>query len=226
MNRPKPGVSLMPLNAEEHQALLQQVYRGTPGYWQMYGLPATPDTQAERDLHATAETPGRNMLGIVQRADPDDPAGGVEMIGVVDFRLHWPAPNVVYIGMVMVAQPYQRQGVGTAAWQLLQPWLAQEAQMEKARLGVEQFNPGALRFFQANGFSLTGETDRVQSGSRWIRLLYMDYPLQPEPDNTEPGETGAPTNGASANDPSPHDPSSHDTVPDDPSAPDSAPDNA
>lgn len=176
-------ISLLPLAAEHHVAALQQVYRAAPAYWQMYHLPAAPAGQAARDLEAAQETPGRHLLGIVRRLVAGDPTAGVEMVGVVDLRLHWPAPDVVYIGMMMVAEPYQRQGIGREAWRLVRPWLARSAQMKTARLGVEQFNPGALRFFQQLGFTLTGQTDRVRSGQRWVRLLYMEQSLvEPQTD--------------------------------------------
>jgi RimJ/RimL family protein N-acetyltransferase len=177
-----PTVSLLPLNAADHSEALQAVYRATPAYWQMYHLPGSPAGQAARDLEAAADTPGRTLMGIVQRIQNDEPAPGlelaqVEMIGVVDFRLHWPDPDVVYVAMIMVAEPYQRQGIGRAAWRLLAPWLAQSAGMSIARAGIEQFNPGALLFLQQLGFSLTGNSSRVQSGKRWVRLLYMEYDL-------------------------------------------------
>jgi RimJ/RimL family protein N-acetyltransferase len=120
------------------------------------------------------------MMGIVRRIDANDAAAGVEMVGVIDFRMHWPDPDVVYMGMIMVAEPYQRQGIGRAAWRLLAPWLAQSAQMHSARAGIEQFNPNGLRFLQALGFTLTGESSRIQSGKRWVRLLYMEYDLARE----------------------------------------------
>ena len=172
-----PVVSLFPLDPDEHADALQAVYRATPHYWQLYHLPSSPAGQARRDLEAAASTPGRSMLGIVRRVADDNPQTGVEMVGVVDFRLHWPSPAVVYVGMVMVAEPVQRQGIATQAWRVLVPWLAQEAGMTTARVGVEQFNPGALRFFQHIGFTMTGEAQRVQSGKRWVRLLYLESPL-------------------------------------------------
>jgi ribosomal protein S18 acetylase RimI-like enzyme len=171
------AISLLPLTLADHAEALQEVYRATPGYWQMYHLASSPAGQAERDLEAAASTPGRTLLGIVRRIAPNDATAGVEMVGIIDFRLHWPDPDVAYIGMVMVAEPYQRQGIGSAAWHLLAPWLAQGAQMSSARLGVEQFNPNALLFFQSLGFTLTGDATRVQSGQRWVRLLYMGYDL-------------------------------------------------
>jgi RimJ/RimL family protein N-acetyltransferase len=175
-----PIVSLIPLNAADHAEALQQVYRATPAYWQMYHLASSPTGQAERDLEAAASTPGRTLMGIVRRMDAHDASGGVEMVGVVDFRMHWPDEGVVYVGMIMVAEPYQRQGIGSAAWRLLAPWLAQGAQMHSARAGVEQFNPNGLRFLQSLGFSVTGESSRIQSGKRLVRLLYMEYDLTRE----------------------------------------------
>lgn len=178
-----PIVSLVPLNEGDHAETLQAVYRATPGYWQMYHLPSSPAGQAARDLAAAAEIPGRTLMGIVRHVDADGDGdgagtqGAVEMVGLVDFRLHWPDPDVVYVGMMMVAEAYQRQGIGTTAWGLLAPWLAQSAKMRIARAGIEQFNVGGLKFLQQIGFALTGDSSRVQSGKRWVRLLYMDFDL-------------------------------------------------
>ena len=79
--------------------------------------------------------------------------------------------------MVLVAEPYQRQGFGSQAWRLLVPWLADQVGIEKIRLGVEQFNVGALCFFQHLGFAVTGESNRIKSGQKLVRLLYMEQEL-------------------------------------------------
>jgi RimJ/RimL family protein N-acetyltransferase len=170
-------ISLLPLDAELHAPALQAVYAATPGYWAMYGLPGAPAQQAQDDLRAGNETPGRYLLGIVRRIDQADVAAGAEMIGVLDFRLHWPTEGVAYIGMLMIAAPFQRQGVGTQAWSLLAPWLAASAGISKARTAVEQFNVPALKFWQQMGLRLTGESDRVRSGDSLVRLLYLEQTL-------------------------------------------------
>ena len=174
-------ISLAPLSLEWHVAALQQVYWATPGYWAMFNFATVPPGQAEHDLRAAAETPGRTLLGIVCRTDSDDSselqADGVELIGVLDFRLHWPAEQVVSIGMVMVAEPYQRQGIGTQAWALVKPWLVEQAGMQRTRLAVEQFNPTALKFFESLGFTLTGESNRIKVGDKFVRLLSMELTL-------------------------------------------------
>jgi RimJ/RimL family protein N-acetyltransferase len=169
-----PHLSLMPLSLEYHTAALQAVYAATPHYWAFYNWPSAPPNQAAHDLRAAAETPGRTILGMVRRLQAEDAAAGGELIGLVDFRLHWPGQFVAYIGMVMVAEPLQRQGIGAQAWHLLEPWLIHQAGMHKARLAVEQFNPGALQFFTHLGFQLTGQTARHRVGDKFVRLLYLE----------------------------------------------------
>jgi ribosomal protein S18 acetylase RimI-like enzyme len=173
-------VSLAPLNRSDHIAALQRVYQEASGYWRLYGLPAASPDQADRDLTAAAETPDRQIIGIVRRVDPVDPESGVELVGALDLRLHWPEVETAYIGLLIVAEAYQKQGIGRQAWLLLEPWLAQSAGIAKARLGVEQFNPGALQFFQEIGFGLTGESNRIEVGRKWVRVLYMERVLQRE----------------------------------------------
>ena len=186
MNLP-PTISLVPLSLEWHIDALQQVYWATPGYWAMYNFPAVPAGQAEHDLRTATTMPGRTLLGIVQRlavpdqalaaSDTTPPAAHGELIGLLDFRLHWPAEHVVSIGMLMVAEPYQRQGIATQAWMLLLPWLTQQAQMQKAQVTVEQFNPTALKFFESVGFVMSGESNRIKVGDKFVRLLSMQMPL-------------------------------------------------
>lgn len=170
-------VSLIPLEPAHHGEALQRVYALVPAYWEMYHLPQAPAGQAQRDLQAMADEAGRYGLGILWPNQVGNPEAGALLVGLIDFRLHWPERGEAYLGMLMVAEPYQRQGVGREAWGLLEPWLSREAGVAKVRLGVEQFNPGALLFFQALGFVLTGEARRIRSGKRLVRLLTMEKEL-------------------------------------------------
>jgi hypothetical protein len=45
------------------------------------------------------------------------------------------------------------------------------------RLALEQFNFGALKFWEALGFTLTGESGRVRQGEQFVRLLYLQKML-------------------------------------------------
>ncbi len=188
-------ISLIPLSRTLHVGALQHLYRATPSYWAMYNYLQAPPGQAAADMQAAETTPGRYLMGIVQPQASRPPGSELpvsqpmgddalpsqsqagELIGLVDFRLDWPEANIVTVGMIMVAEAYQRQGIGRAAWQLLQPWLATNAKMTKGRLAIEQFNPQAMQFFQQLGFQLTGESERLKVGERLVRLLYMELDL-------------------------------------------------
>jgi len=173
----QPTISLIPLSLEWHSDALQQLYWATPGYWAMYNFSTPPAGQADHDLRAAAETPGRTLLGIVRPVEEATDAARGELVGMIDFRLHWPEEGIVYLGLVMVAEPYQRQGIGREAWGLLRPWLAQQGQMQTVRAAIEQFNPTALQFFASLGFVVTGEARRIQVGDKFVRLLYMELAL-------------------------------------------------
>lgn len=172
-------ISLVPLDPALHGEALQGVYRETPGYWQMYGLPGCPPDQAAKDLKVVEDTPDRHMLGIVRRVDSANALTGGEMVGLIDFRLDWPHEGTAYVGMIMVAEFYQRSGIASGAWALLQPWLASGAGIQKVRLAVEQFNIKGLQFWQAQGFRLTGESNRMLVGDKFVRLLYLEAPCSP-----------------------------------------------
>ncbi len=170
-------ITLMPLDPTLHTDALQAVFAATPGYWRLYKLDAPPADHAARALAEAQETPGRSLLGILRRIDCDNPDAGAELIGVLDFRLHYPQAGAAYIGLLLVAEPLQRQGIGAQAWSLLKPWLAAAANIHTVRVGVEQFNVAALKFWEAQGFTLTGESDRVRVGEKFVRLLYMTAAL-------------------------------------------------
>ena len=170
-------LTLIPLTLEQHSMLLQAVYDAVPTYWQMFQLAGAPAGQAEHDLRIAAAAEGCTLLGIVQRVEQENPQAGTEMIGMLDIRLHYPAEGTVSLGMVMVAEVLQRQGIGRAAWLLLEPWLCQTAGMKTARLMVEQFNIPAMRFFSSLGFVMTGEANRTRVGDRFVRQLFMEKEL-------------------------------------------------
>lgn len=174
------SISLLPLDATLHAGALQRVYELSPAYWAMYHMAQAPAGQAARDLTAIDDEPGRMGLGIATANEPGNAAAGAQLVGMIDFRLQWPDPDMAYIGILLVAEPFQRQRVGSDAWALLEPWLANEANLHTVKLGVEQFNPGALKFFQTLGFTLTGEAQRIRSGKRLVRLLAMEKGLKSE----------------------------------------------
>lgn len=187
-------VTLIPLTLRDHTDLLQAVYNAVPAYWALYDQPAAPELQALHDLREAGQTPGRALMGILlplrlpadlslSTETNEEPESrltshvSAEMIGFIDLRMHHPSNDFTTIGMIMVAEPWQRQGHASAALALLEAWLASTAGMTRLRAAVESFNPGALHFFQHNGFTLTGEATRSQVGDRLVRQLFLEKPL-------------------------------------------------
>ncbi len=171
-----PQITLIPLSTE-HAAPLQAVYNAAPAYWRLFGLDGLPPGQAAADLDAASVNPARSLLGILQRAEVANPAAGQIMVGAIDLRRHYPDESDVTLGLVIVGEPYQRQGVGRAAWTLLESWLAQQPGLTTARLSVEQFNIPALHFFTALGFALTGGATRQKVGDHLVRYMAMEKAL-------------------------------------------------
>ncbi len=152
----------------------------TPGRYLMGVVQATAtDTATDTaTVTATATTGDRAQRNHSEGAGRDtgaekDAKIGGELVGLIDFRLDWPVAGAAHLGLIMIAERHQRQGLGTAAWHLLRPWLAGQAQMQKVQLSVEQFNPEALQFFEQLGFALTGEANRLKVGNRLVRMLGM-----------------------------------------------------
>lgn len=170
-------ITLIPLSAPEHVSLLQAVYEAVPLYWRQFQQPGAAPDQAAQELAAVSATPGRAIMGILHPMGAENSNAELEMIGMVDFRLHYPHEGAATVGLLLVAQPYQRQGIGRQCWLMLEQWLARSARMKTAHAAVEQFNTVGLKFFLSMGFSLTGGARRLRVGDRFIRLLDLEKPL-------------------------------------------------
>lgn len=76
-----------------------------------------------------------------------------ETVGVVDFLRDYPRPGTVYVGLLMVREDRQGQGLGTRLFREL----VRLSQGAHFRLAVLEHNPQALKFWQQMGFVATGE---------------------------------------------------------------------
>lgn len=127
------------------------------------GAPPDP-SQAKADLAAAAAEDGRFLLGITLHES---------MIGVIDLRLASPGPNDVSIGLILLAMPHRRLGLGTWALRILEAWLSRDTPTEAVLVAVPAQNHAAQRFFLANGYTFTGQATRVLVGTSRPRLLEM-----------------------------------------------------
>jgi ribosomal protein S18 acetylase RimI-like enzyme len=77
-------------------------------------------------------------------------------VGCVELVVGYPRPDVVMLGLLLVAEADQRRGVGARALALVEE-IARVAGCPRIRLGVVRENAAALAFWRRQGFAPTGE---------------------------------------------------------------------
>lgn len=168
-----PRVSLRPLSAED-VAAVQAVFEATPDYFaQLTGEPPAGH-EAQRTFDSLAGQPGRLWLGLFV---PDE-AGLPDLIGLLDLRLGFPEPQTVTLGLLLVCEARQRQGLGSQAYRLLEGWLRQQ-DFDLVELHVAGQAFGAQQFWRQLGFEFSGQQQRVALGRKSVRLLAMSKRLAP-----------------------------------------------
>lgn len=127
------------------------------------GIP--PDAgQASHDLAEAISDEGRHILGIYLHD---------EVVGVIDLHLAEPEPFDVRIGLILVAEPYRGQGLGSWALRILEAWLARDTPTEAVVVSVTAQDHDAQRFLLSNDYVFTGQSTRVLMGTTRLRLLEM-----------------------------------------------------
>lgn len=82
--------------------------------------------------------------------------GDAEPIGCVDIIRGHPKSNVAYIGLMVIHTPFQRQGLGTHVWQLVEEQIGSWKEVTLIRLGVAKGYEAAAQFWTKMGFEDTG----------------------------------------------------------------------
>jgi GNAT superfamily N-acetyltransferase len=159
-----PPITLQPLGLAD-AAALQQVYEGAQdAFVGATGAPVPVD-QASRDLVEAAGDDARYLLGIFLRE---------RLVGVIDFRLAEPEAYEVRLGLLLLAQPYRRQRLGSWALRIFEEWLRRATPTEAVMLTVRAQDHATQAFLRSQGYAFTGQALRVELGpSGSSRLLWM-----------------------------------------------------
>ena len=96
---------------------------------------------------------------------------GEELVAVVDLLRGYPAPEFVFIGLLLVDGARQRSGLGAAAMIATERYAAQWPEVRRFRLAVVDTNAAVLGFWRHLGFEPTGESrpyryDHLESTTR------------------------------------------------------------
>lgn len=133
------------------EPLLQGCLEAAPGYFLLTeGAPPAPDAAA-RLLDEAEADPARRVILLASRR-------GGRAVGVVDLWLDQPEPGTAHVGLLLVAEPLQGQGLGAEAAGALERSLA-AAGYGLLRLSVGDENPAAHAFWERVGFAPVGRLD-------------------------------------------------------------------
>lgn len=135
------------------EARLQGCLEAAPGYFVLTdGAPPAPDAAA-RLLDEAEADPDRRVF-LLQAAADGAP------VGVLDLWLDQPEPGTAHVGLLLVSERRQGQGLGAEAAGALERALL-GAGFDLVRLSVGDENPGAHAFWARLGFAPVG---RLQGG--------------------------------------------------------------
>ena len=151
-------------------AALQCVLEAAPTYFRM--LTGAPPRGALAQSTFTALPPDKTyddkfVWGLY---------AGNAMIGCADVIRGYPMSHKAVIGLLLLAEPWQRRGLGRALAALVEQAIAAWREVNVVRLGVLPANTGALAFWQKLGYLATGE--RSTAGPDFVReVIVMEKSL-------------------------------------------------
>lgn len=102
---------------------------------------------------------------------------GDAMIGCADVIRGYPVPDKAVIGLLLLAENWQRRGLGRALATLLEQAIAGWNEIATLRVGIVASNTGALAFWRKLGYSETGEVKPAASGFV-AETIVLEKPLQ------------------------------------------------
>lgn len=166
-----------PLENETAHPVVQAVFERSPAYFvRITGSPAQPD---EAHTLWTKEPAGirREQKMILLMGDAAHPCG------VVDLIWDFPEPGTAFIGLFLLEEAVQRQGVGTRFYAALEQWVRQShhsilSPIRRLRLAVVDCNPGSETFWQKQGFQFNGESIPFAEGSVVSTARVMEKQLE------------------------------------------------
>jgi GNAT superfamily N-acetyltransferase len=124
----------------------------------LYGHPPGPDSAARLLAERPEGKPAEDkfLFGLF-------PEGAGTMVGALESIRGFPEAGDWFIGFLVLDPAYRNSGLGTRFIQSFEAW-ARGQGATGLRLIVPEQNPGALRFWQHQGYTVTGTTQHRVHG--------------------------------------------------------------
>ena len=170
MSRAAPLTLHLLTGKADEMAALQRVLQAAPTYFHtVTGLPPGP---AEAQSTFSALPPGKGY---------DDKRvwglyAGDDMIGCADVIRGYPARDKAVIGLLLLAENWQRRSFGRAFALLVEQMIAVWPEITTLRVGVVEQNVGALAFWRKLGYVETGEV-KAAGQAYLARVVVLEKPL-------------------------------------------------
>jgi RimJ/RimL family protein N-acetyltransferase len=116
----------------------------------------------QRDWQIAQMTPGRHMLGMYFKDTS-------EAVGLADYLEESPEDAQPWLGLLMIARAYQRQGLGAEAVERLATYFKDQYKWLSLRVGVMKTNTAALAFWRRLEFH-TISTDDAAARKPYVML--------------------------------------------------------
>jgi GNAT superfamily N-acetyltransferase len=158
MSREPVTIRLL-VGERSEMAELQRVIEDAPTYAQLVtGVPpGAADAQSTYTILPEGKTyEDKFVFGIYC---------GDEMVGCADLIRGYPDAVTAYLGLLLVSEKHQRQGIGRRAFQLLEECVRGWRTYDRIRVAVVRTNDGVISFWRRLGFEPTGEIKPYRYGS-------------------------------------------------------------
>lgn len=96
----------------------------------------------------------------------------VRMVGVVDYvpEMHRGQPGQAFISLLMIARPYRSQGLGALVVRRVEAEVTRNGRVEAILSAVQTNNPGAIRFWERQGYRVAGGPETNPDGTTVFHL--------------------------------------------------------
>jgi RimJ/RimL family protein N-acetyltransferase len=159
-------LEMQSLSADDYPAVVE-LYRQSPRFLvELNGRPADSiGLEMVQEDAAQAANHGAQFVGSFLRA-------GGALIGVADYVPggYRSRPSLAWIALLMIAEPYQRQGYGTEAYRLIEDDLLANPDVQTIGLGVLINNGPGIAFWQRMGYRRSGSTVQDKDGREIVML--------------------------------------------------------
>jgi len=133
-------LKVRPLTLQD-SSLLHHLYVSAPNYFQTLGTPIPTLLEVEREVQLALLDP-RRRLELLYAED--------DLIGCLDYKIHYPARGDLTINLLLVAEKLQSRGYGSRAVIDLEERLP--AGVKRVLASVLGHNERAARFWERQGY--------------------------------------------------------------------------